>query len=102
MLWHKYDTALNESLNNSIVAFAPKTANFSGSMSLSSRVSFAIGVHSRGRERFITEILSSMGVQISPAFASYLRQQDNLKKVKSKNNQEPKVKSMRSENSVKR
>ena len=73
MLWHKYDTALNESLNYSIAVFAPKTAIFSGTVSLSSRVSFAIGVHSRGREQFITEILSSMGVQISPAFASYLR-----------------------------
>ena len=96
MLWHKYDTSLNESLNNSIAAFAPKTANLSGSMSLSTRVCMAIGIHSKGRERFVSHILTILGVTISPAFATYLRTEDKATRQKTVYNNIPKNKAKRS------
>ena len=43
ILMHKWFTQLNEAMNNSVAAYAPKIKNFSGTLSLKTRVGIAAG-----------------------------------------------------------
>ena len=76
MLWHDYDTSVNEGMNYSVATFAPKNFNFSGSMSLNTRVSLAVGVHLAGHAEFWKLVLSSLDVPLYRSLYDYLAKKD--------------------------
>ena len=57
MLNHPWNTQLNESMNNSVASYAPKTKNFNGTISLRTRVGIAAAVMALGYEHFWTRVL---------------------------------------------
>lgn len=73
MLWHKYNTTVNKGLNYSVAMFAPKNFNFSGSMSLSTRVSLAVGIHLEGHANYWKQVLSLMDILIYESLFTYLQ-----------------------------
>ena len=75
MLWHDYDTAVNKGLNYSLAIFAPKK-NFSGSMSLTTRVALAVGVHLEGHDEYWKKILALVGIPIFESLFEYIRTKD--------------------------
>ena len=64
MLDHKYDTCLNEALNNSVAKYAPKTKCFSGSKSLEARVCIAMGTNIVGHVEFWKKVLAEMNIKM--------------------------------------
>ena len=62
MLWHQYDTNINEAMNRSVSSFAPKDRTFSRTMSLQTRVSIAAGVQIAGHYKFWKKVLEAQGI----------------------------------------
>ena len=67
MLWHTYDTNLNEAMNRSVSAFAPKDRTFCRSMSLTTRISIAAGVQLVGHYKYWEMMLERQGIKMSSA-----------------------------------
>ena len=85
-----WSTQLNEAMNNSVAAFAPKTKNFSGTLSLRTRVAIAAGVMALGYEIFWTQVLDELGIEMDAVFRSSLQSRDR-KKDKKRKRQKSKV-----------
>ena len=84
MLAHRWSTQLNESMNNSVAAYAPKTKNFSGTLSLKTRVSIAAGVLALGYFGFWDQVFDEIGIEMDNTFASSLKARDAKKAQKRK------------------
>ena len=52
-LFHKHDSNLNESLNKSVMTYAPKERTYSLSMSLETRVKIVAGIQIIGHVDFL-------------------------------------------------
>ena len=85
-----WSTQPNEAMNNSVAAFAPKTKNFSGTLSLRTRVAIAAGVMALGYEIFWTQVLDELGIEMDAVFRSSLQSRDR-KKDKKRKRQKSKV-----------
>ena len=82
MLMHNWSTQLNEAMNNSVAAFAPKIKNFSGTLSLKTRVGIAAGVLALGYLDFWTRIFDELGLAMDSVFKSSLQARDKKKSKK--------------------
>jgi hypothetical protein len=69
---HGYSTQMNESLNNTVSWFAQKNKTLSGSVSLTLRINLAVGITLVGYEAYISELLSRMGIDLTPGTAKHL------------------------------
>ncbi len=76
MLMHNWSTQLNEAMNNSVAAFAPKIKNFSGTLSLKTQVGIAAGVLALGYLDFWTQIFDKLGLEMDSVFQSALTARD--------------------------
>jgi hypothetical protein len=72
---HGGDTNVNESLNNTIAWLAPKNKTFCGSLSLLWRVAMAAGINIMNFQRFFTELLKRLGIDIPDGTVEYLHRQ---------------------------
>jgi len=79
MLAHRWSTQLNEAMNNSVQAYAPKTKNFSGTISLRTRVGIAAGILALGYEAFWTLVFRELKVEMDTDFRSTLQARDKKK-----------------------
>ena len=73
MLMHSWSTQINEAMNNSVAAYAPKIKNFLGTLSLRTRVGIAAGVLALGYHQFWEWIFVVLGIEMDSAFASFLK-----------------------------
>ena len=94
---HPYDTQLNESLNQKVSKYAPKTKCFSTSMALTYRISIAIGVHNLGHLRFWEEVFSDLGIDMSINLRNYLFRKDKAKENKKEYQSRPERKRKRNQ-----
>jgi hypothetical protein len=67
------DTNINEAFNNAATWFAPRNKVFAGSVSLSVRLSLAVGVSSVGLKVFFNRLLSKLGIGIAPSMLHYVK-----------------------------
>ena len=76
---HGHDTQVNESLNNTIAWYAPKNKTYSGTYSLTNRISIASGVHSIGAEQYYTCLLKKLGIKVTKEIAYYSEKQEQAR-----------------------
>ena len=76
---HGHDTQVNESLNNTIAWYAPKNKTYSGTYSLTNRISIASGVHSIGAEQYYTRLLKKLGIKVTKEIAYYFEKQEQAR-----------------------
>ena len=69
-------------MNNSVAAFAPKIKNFSGTLSLKTRVGIAAGVLALGYLDFWTRTFDELGLKMDTVFQSALTARDKKKSQK--------------------
>jgi len=81
---HQFDTQTNEALNNAVANVAPKTVCYSGTSSLSSRISLIIGIHNMGHVPFFTTLFEKIGVTMTPTLHRFLLQKSKRKEYKQK------------------
>ena len=79
---HPYDTQVNEALHHVVAKYAPKTRNYSSTMSLNNRISIAIGVHNMGHFNFWCSVFEKMNLAISSDLSSALQNLDRCKEWK--------------------
>jgi len=79
MLMHNWSTQLNEAMNNSVAAFAPKIKNFSGTFSLKTRVGITAGVLALEYLDFWTRIFDKLGLEMDSVLHSALTARDKKK-----------------------
>lgn len=79
MLMHKWSTQMNEAMNNSVAAYAPKIKNFSGTLSLKIRVGIAAGVLALGYFIFWNRVFDALDLEMDSVFATALRARDKKK-----------------------
>ena len=82
MLNHPWSTQLNESMNNSVQSYAPKTKTFCRTSSLQTRVGIAAAVMALGYKEFWTSVFAELGIEMDEEFASSLEARDRKKKNK--------------------
>ena len=96
MLWHRYDTNVNEAMNRSVSSFAPKDRTFCRTMSLQTRVSIAAGVQILGHYRFWKEVLAAHGIQkMGDSMENLLRNRDRENKYRNEYRKKTDVKKKR-------
>ena len=76
---HGSDTQVNESLNNFVAWLAPKNKTYSGSMSLSNRISIALGIHSIGTLAYFERLFTKLGITVSDDILHYLTKQERTR-----------------------
>ena len=76
MLDHQKHTCLNEALNNSVAAFAPKNRFFSGTNSLEARVRMTAGINIKGHFLFWYEVLKQMRITMTKLLEAVLIKKD--------------------------
>ena len=79
---HSFDTQVNEGMNNSIAAYAPKGKHYCTTISLLTRVHAAAGVHLVGYHRFWTLVLTQLEVYIPVQLNLHLLDMDKEKVVR--------------------
>ena len=84
MILHSWSTQLNEALNNSVQAYVSKIKNFSGTISLKTRVGIAAGVMAVGYHQFWTRVFSELDLEMDTKFTSSLLSRDKKKESKRK------------------
>ena len=72
----------NEAMNNSVAAYAPKTKNFSGTISLKTGVDIAAGVLSLGYFQFWKQVFQELHIEMDDEFATTLLTHDKKKEAK--------------------
>ena len=78
MLDHNKDTCLNEALNTSVAAFAPKNKCFSGTNSLEARVCMSAGINIDEHFLFWHKVLKEMGITMTESLESVLNEKDDM------------------------
>ena len=76
MLWHQSDTNLNEAMNRSVSAFAPKDRTFCRTMSLETRVGIAAAVQIVGHYQFWNMVLDKFGITMGKSLEKILKKRD--------------------------
>ena len=76
MLWHEYDTNVNEAMNRSVSSFAPKDRTYARTMSLETRVSIAAGVQICGHYEFWRLVLQNHGIIMGDSMKLILQRRD--------------------------
>ena len=89
---HSYNSQCNEALNTSVGKYARKGRTYCGTMSLTNRITIAIGVHNVGYQGYWTEVCTSLSMEISPNLDNHLLQRDRRKNWKRKYESTPEVK----------
>ena len=79
---HGGDTQVNESLNNTISWLAPKNKTYGKSMSLTNRISIAIGVHSLGPMDYWRLLFNKLGMAVNEDTLYYLSSIDSTRAAK--------------------
>ena len=74
---HGFTTQANESFNNSIASYAPKNKVYGTSMSLSNRVSIAIGVKNEGKKQYWQKVYSKMSMTLPLRLSVFLENTNN-------------------------
>jgi len=83
---HTWDTQLNESLNLSVAKYAEKRKTYSMSMSLTNRVSVAVGIRNEGYIGYWESVFKRIGLKLGASLTETLKnkdiikQRDNMKK----------------------
>jgi len=73
-LGHGANTNVNESLNQTILWFAPKNRTYCGSNSLRNRVGMAVSIHLVGYETFYVDLCRKLGLHVDARFQYCLNQ----------------------------
>ena len=84
MLCHTWSTQLNEAMNNSVSAYAPKTKNFGGTLSLKTRVGIAAAVMALGYYQFWSRVYEKLGLDMDDVYKASLLARDKKKYQKRK------------------
>ena len=69
---HKFDTQINEAINEMITSYAPKNRVFCGTSSLSGRINMAICVHSLTLLEFLERFCEWVGLATGESVSYYL------------------------------
>lgn len=98
-IYHKYSTNKNESLNRSISSVAPKDRYFSGTMSLSDRISNVVITHSVGYLKGYQRVLMKVHAKLHmlPVLKEWCRRKDRINEVLQVHYKKPAVKKKRTE-----
>ena len=81
-LSHPFTTQHNESMNQSVSAFAPKGKTFSRIQSLETRVAIAVVIQIKGYEAFWDIIFTECNMKLDDNLRAYLRRMDKQKRRK--------------------
>ena len=73
---HKFSTQKNETMNNSVAKYAPKTRTYSTSISITNRVMIAIGWCNLGFCLFWSRVYNCLGLIMSDDTKVFLEQKD--------------------------
>ena len=76
---YPWSTQLNELMNNSVLAYAPKTKNFGGTLSLKTQVGIAAAVMLLGYYDFWSRVFHELGLDTNDAFKVSLLAHDKKK-----------------------
>ena len=95
MLWHEYDTNVNEAMNRSVSSFAPKDRIFCRTMSLETRISIAAGVQICGHYKFWSLVLEKHGIIIGDSMKLILLKRDKENKFRNEYRKKKEVKKKR-------
>ena len=83
-LHHPYNTQLNEAMNQSVCAFAPKGKTFSTTESLDTRVGIAGAIQNVGYEIHWKEVFDAFGMECDGCVETFNNRMDIKKTVKEK------------------
>jgi len=72
MCSHIWDTQMNESLNQSIANFAPKTHNYSTTMLLHCQISMCIGLYNFGPIGYYTKLFDELNIDMGMTMLDFL------------------------------
>jgi hypothetical protein len=61
---HRYSSQKNESMNRHISRYVPKDVTYSQSMSLTARVSLAVGIDSVGHEDYYKQVFEELNIEL--------------------------------------
>jgi hypothetical protein len=94
---HGLDTQVNESFNQSASWFAPKNKVYCSSMSLTNRLSVALGINSLGVYDYFERLFNALGIVMTNDVHHYLTvkeraRQKKLDKAKTKNEKKNRLK----------
>ena len=92
---HGFTTQANESFNNAIASYAPKNRVYGTSMSLTNRISIAIGVKNMGSKKYWDQVYRKMNVKIPSRLSAFLLYTDNRSSQKKKKEATPSFKKKR-------
>ena len=92
---HGSDTQVNESLNNFVAWLAPKNKTYSGSMSLSNRISVALGINSVGTLVYFGRLFAKLGIAVAPDVRHYLTKQQRTRAYRIQQYKKKEVKKVR-------
>ena len=84
MLVHLWSSQLNEAMNNSVQSVAPTTKNFSGTISLKTRIGIASGILAIGHSELWTRVFLKLDLDMDSIFTSSLLVCDKNKNKKRK------------------
>jgi hypothetical protein len=73
---HQMDTQMNESFNNTASWFAPKNKVYCGSLSLTNRLSMAVGINSLGLSVYFGRLWMLVGITMVPGIEHFLNVKD--------------------------
>ena len=79
---HPYDTQTNESLNNMVAKYAPKTKSLGTSMALTHRIHVVIGIHNEGLRKYWEQVYSKLEIDMSPLLRNFLKDKDKEREAK--------------------
>ena len=92
---HPYDTQTNESLNNMVAKYAPKTKSLGTTMALTHRINVVIGVHNLGLLEFWKRVYDKLEMEVSPLLHDYLETMDKNREIKKQYKKQSSVKRKR-------
>ena len=97
MLWHEYDTNINEAINRSVSSFTSKDRTFSPIMSLQTRFSIAAGVQIAGHYKFWKKVLEAQGIEsMGESMQTILKRRDKENTFRKDYHKKPFVKKKKS------
>ena len=73
---HEFNTQKNEAMNASITKYAPKTKTHGMTISLTNRVTIAIGINNYGAEKYSRRVYNELYIAMAPEIVSLLQSQD--------------------------
>ena len=102
MLNHTWDTQVNEGMNNSVAAYAPKNRHYSATGSLKSRVAVAAGVQIVGYYKYWKAVFEELNLLMDEQLTKHLKSRDEKREMKDKYQKSKKGKTAKSKSNFRK